>query len=64
MDKRAALCYNGEKNWMGESTMPEEEKKIVAQTIILLLTFLEETKKDYLKEEAMRLIAKLEKRLN
>lgn len=44
--------------------MTKEEKKIAYQIIVLLKSFQEETKKQYLKNEAERLIRKLEKSLD
>lgn len=44
--------------------MTKEEKKIAYQIIVLLKAFQEETKKQYLKNEAERLIRKLEKSLD
>ena len=41
--------------------MTKEEKKVIYQTIVLLETIKDETKKDYLKEEAERLILELKK---
>ena len=42
--------------------MTKEEKKIAHQVIILLTIFMEETRRDYLKMEAERLIRKIEKK--
>jgi hypothetical protein len=44
--------------------MTKEEKKIANQILVLLRIFQEETKKQYLKEEAERLIRKLERSLD
>lgn len=44
--------------------MTKEEKKTVCQTIVLLRVLQDETKKQYLKDEAERLIRKLEKSLD
>jgi hypothetical protein len=43
--------------------MTKEEKKTVYQAVILLEVLRKETKKDYLKNEAERLIRKLERHL-
>ena len=43
--------------------MTKEEKKIAHQVIILLTIFMEETRRDYLKMEAERLIRKIERSL-
>lgn len=43
--------------------MTKEEKKTVYQTVNLLRIFKDETKKGYLKNEAERLIRKLERSL-